>query len=112
MVVHFEPAALCGIPKEFILAPLPTRKEFWEACDADSWMQESAKHEIDEAYLGLSTKGQLLKLNVPATWMRQPERPSLPRDPSQLLSESVDWGKWCSEMDGIGGLVMLAAVLH
>lgn len=43
MLVHFEPAAICSLPKDLVLAPLPARKELWEAKDESAWSQETEK---------------------------------------------------------------------
>nr|POE90240.1 hypothetical protein CFP56_20707 [Quercus suber] len=97
MLVYFEPAAMCEKPLDFFLAPLPARKQLWEAGDALSWRTEVEKG--TDAF-GLASNGEISYLNeYPAN--------GLLRNRSSI----GPWEQWCSGMDGFGGLVMLAATL-
>ena len=111
MLVYFEPATMCELPTELILAPLPSKKQLWEANDESMWKIEATMELGVEITFGLASNGELVKL-----WSD-----SLHGDDATLLHKSVssrnlprdtaNWEEWCSGMDGFGGLIMLAASL-
>jgi hypothetical protein len=111
MLVYFEPAALCDLPTTLILAPLPAKKQLWEAGDEFVWKAESEREPGAQTAFGLAANGELVKL----------DEGQLHCSDTMLLYKSLDartpsvsaanWEEWCSGMDGFGGLVMLAASL-
>ncbi|XWX01959.1 hypothetical protein V2A60_009991 [Cordyceps javanica] len=104
MLVLFEPADMCTAHGDIILAPLPTQKQLWEAPDHYAWKRDCEMEPGDHLEFGLTKKGQLVKLGGGATI------PDLGH--SMAVSTDVfNWNEWCSGMDGIGNLVMLAGSL-
>lgn len=111
MLVFFEPAAMCDLPEDLVLAPLPAKKQLWEAGDEFKWRAENERQPGVQTAFGLAASGELVKLD---------EGQPLPCNVKQL-HESMDartysrspasWEEWCSGMDGFGGLIMLAASL-
>ncbi|KAI1120689.1 hypothetical protein F5Y10DRAFT_257908 [Nemania abortiva] len=111
MLVYFEPAAMCDMPTEFMLAPLPARKMLWEAEDEFSWRTESQRKPGIQLSLGLAADGEIVELDegrltCSDAWVsshsKHTETP--PRCPAS-------WDEWCAGTDGLRGLVMLAASL-
>ena len=111
MLVYFEPAAMCDLQKDLILAPLPAKKQLWEAGDEFAWKVESEREDGVPTAFALAANGELVKLDDGQLYC----------DHSKLLYRSLEtktpslgtsnWEEWCSGMDGFGGLVMLAASL-
>lgn len=106
MLVYFEPAALCD-HTDLIFAPLPAKKQLWEAGDRFSWQLENDREHGALNYFGLAANGDLVRPDVGQAYCG---------DTSQLhqpLSNktTANWEEWRSGMDGLGGLVMLAASL-
>jgi hypothetical protein len=107
MLVYFEPAATCGLPSDLILAPLPGKRQLWEASNEFLWKAESESDPEAHTAFGLATNGDLVKLDSRQLYCGD----------AVLLHKPVDvrtpsnWEEWCSGMDGFGGLVMLAASL-
>ncbi|KAE8143490.1 hypothetical protein BDV38DRAFT_233802 [Aspergillus pseudotamarii] len=107
MLVYFEPAAMCGLKTDLVIAPLPGKKQLWEAGDELMWKVESQKEPGIQTAFGLAANGDLVQLGDD----------HLCSTPELLLHEnfttrgSAPWEEWCSGMDGFGGLVMLAASL-
>lgn len=105
MLVHFEPAALCDLQTGLVLAPLPSKKQLWEAPDELTWMAESERDPGLRTAYGLAANGDLVRVE---------DGPLLPKSlqfgtpPSE---QYANWEDWCAGMDGLGGLVMLAASL-
>lgn len=110
MLVYFEPAALCDLHNtELLLAPLPAKKQLWEARDEFAWRQQSKG---EPASFGLATNGDLVRVddNVPYygnTWSVT----SRGLNEKPITNNTANWEEWCSGMDGLGSLVMLAASL-
>jgi len=110
MLVYFEPASLCNLQPDLVIAPLPARRQLWEASDYLTWKEEADRE--FQTVLGLATNGELVRLD---------EGEASPGSPLLLLHDSIynrtssrrtaSWEEWCSGMDGMGGLVMLAASL-
>lgn len=97
------------MPMNLILAPLPTRRQLWEASNEFTWMAEWQKEPCSSAYFGLAANGDLVQLdngqqycggNIPAY-----------ESPDSTTRSTENWTEWCSGIDGFGGLVMLAASL-
>lgn len=115
MLIHFEPAAMCDLPKDLVLAPLPARRQLWEAGDEFSWKVEARKKPGVQTSFGLAADGELVeldegRLSCSDAWLSYQSSNPDPtcRNPSKY---SASWEEWCSGIDGFGGLVMLAASL-
>jgi hypothetical protein len=110
MLVYFEPAALCNMQTDLVLAPLPAKKLLWEAEDKFVWKAESEREPGVDTAFGLAADGELVR--VDESQIHCGDAVMLPkmdtRDPSR---SAANWEEWCSGMDGFGGLVMLAASL-
>ncbi|KAI0111123.1 hypothetical protein GGR51DRAFT_508952 [Nemania sp. FL0031] len=111
MLIYFEPAAMCDMPTEFILAPLPARKGLWEAADEFSWMTESQRNPGIQVSFALAADGEIVelderRLSCSDAWL------SYESTDAKLAPRSIaSWDEWCAGIDGLGGLVMLAASL-
>ncbi|GMG43482.1 unnamed protein product [Aspergillus oryzae var. brunneus] len=105
--IYFEPAAMCGLQTDVVIAPLPARKQLWEAGDELLWKAESQRESGFQTVYGLAASGDLVQLG----------KDQLHSTNEVLLHKAVtargsaNWEEWCSGMDGLGGLVMLAASL-
>ncbi|CAG9992929.1 unnamed protein product [Clonostachys byssicola] len=111
MLIYFEPAAMCDMPHEFILAPLPAKKQLWEASDEFTWKAESQREPGVQVSFGLASDGEVVqlgddRLSCSDAWLSH--RPSDGRPTSR---SNARWEEWCSGIDGFGSLVMLAASL-
>lgn len=103
---------MCNLHTDLILAPLPAMKQLWEAGDEFAWKTESERDPGVSTAFGLATNGDLVKLD---------EGQQLYGSDAVLFRRSLDartppqstanWEEWCSGMDGLGGLVLLAASL-
>lgn len=137
MLIYFEPSGDCDSRKTgLILAPLPARKRLWEANDEIAWKIETERDSKPESHtntteinivssstaFGLSTNGELVSLDVrqghnfcvDAAWSMHTQQSLLNSGSSSSSSspkERANWEDWCAGMDGLGGLVMLAASL-
>lgn len=110
LLVYFDPAAMCDLSTDFVIAPLPARKGLWEAKDELSWHVENRRVAKPQSPFGLTKNGQVVKLSgfEPDHTHILPGYYTL--DISKAES-AENWEEWCSGMDGLGGLVMLAASL-
>jgi hypothetical protein len=111
MLIYFEPAARCDQDTDFILAPLPTKKQVWEASNELAWKAECEKEPAGETIFGLASNGELVKM---AEGLQYSSNVMMLRNlfsHRTPLMSSNNWEEWCSGMDGLGGLVMLAASL-
>ncbi|KAI1390579.1 uncharacterized protein F4822DRAFT_155041 [Hypoxylon trugodes] len=111
MLIYFEPAAMCDLPSDFALAPLPARKQLWEAGDEFAWKLESQRDSGIQVSFGLAADGEIVKLDESQlscgdAWL---SRQSI--DAKTPSRSTASWEEWCSGIDGFGGLVMLAASL-
>jgi hypothetical protein len=112
MLVYFEPAAMCDLPTDLVLAPLPAKKQLWEAGDEFVWKAESERDSGAQTDFGLATNGELVKLDEGQLYCRDEVllyKSSL--DAKSPSRNTENWEEWCSGMDGLGGLIMLAASL-
>jgi hypothetical protein len=112
MLIYFEPAPLCDMPTEFILAPLPAKKQLWEARDEFSWLEQSQREPSLKVSFGLAADGEVVKLDdsrlsCSDAWLSYQSA----SDRVQGKAAITRWEEWCAGMDGLGGLVMLAASL-
>ena len=113
MLVYFEPATMCNMQNELVLAPLPARKQLWEASDEAVWKAESERDPAIQSknIYGLVSTGDLVKLDEDQIYCINAVVLHQPSDARTLTSNVAEWGEWCSGMDSFGGLVMLAASL-
>lgn len=112
LLIYFEPAALCNLQTDLILAPLPAKKQLWEARDQFMWKAEIERNPRAEAEFGLAANGELVELyggqrHCGEVLLYR----SLEFDASISPRSAGNWEEWCSGMDGFGGLVMLTASL-
>ena len=112
MLVYFEPAAMCDLKEMgLILAPLPGKKQLWEAGDELVWKTESEREPGVRTAFGLAADGKLVTLDEDNLYCSDTmllHKFANARSPSRSTAK---WEEWCSGMDGFGGLVMLAASL-
>ncbi|KAI1625198.1 hypothetical protein EDD37DRAFT_379989 [Exophiala viscosa] len=107
LLVYFEPAALCEMQTDLVLAPLPAKKQLWEAGNEFVWKSEIERDPAARTAFGLAGDGELVKLD---------EGPMCCSD-AIMLHKPLNyrgvgnWDEWCSGMDGFGALVMLTASL-
>lgn len=111
MLVYFEPAALCNLESDLIIAPLPAKRQLWEACDEFAWKAESERESGIQPTLGLATNGELVRLDESQGSGGDVVLLQKYLNASTSSRCVVNWEEWCSGMDGMGGLVMLAASL-
>ncbi|KAK0122676.1 hypothetical protein ONS96_009713 [Cadophora gregata f. sp. sojae] len=111
MLIYFEPSSLCELQSDLILAPLPAKKQLWEATTEIAWKAELDSPQTQKEF-GLASDGELVKLMEGQKYCGN----------AALLYEALgscrrsaggreNWEEWCLGMDGFGGLVMLAASL-
>jgi len=108
LLAYFDPATMCATASDFVIAPLPSQKGLWEANDELSWYTASQKIPKTQPPFGLAKSGQVIKL------FRMEQMHSLHGYYSLDVSKSEsaeNWEEWCAGMDGLGGLIMLAASL-
>ncbi|EXJ89798.1 hypothetical protein A1O3_02865 [Capronia epimyces CBS 606.96] len=120
MLVYFEPASMCTLQTDLVLAPLPAKKQLWEARDESEWTAASERDPGSRTAFGLAANGELVKLDEGqllcgsgGVLLYHPLDLMTSTSPSTLsrASTSSHWEEWCAGMDGFGGLVMLAASL-
>ena len=112
MLIYFEPAAMCGVEHTgLLLAPLPAKKQLWEANNEFAWKVESERDSGVQTAFGLAANGDLVRLDEDVRYCIDAVVPYMSSDPSTLSRTTANWEEWCSGMDGFGGLVMLAASL-
>ena len=111
MLVYFDPAAMCDHQPELVLAPLPASKQLWEAGDEFAWKVESDRANGIQNAFGLATSGELVELDESQLFCREPVLLYEPLETEFRSKMATNWEEWCSGMDGLGGLIMLAASL-
>ena len=87
---------------------MPSHKGLWEANDELSWHTASQRIPKSRPLFGLAKSGQVIKL------FRKEQMHTLHGYYSLDVSKSEsaeNWEEWCAGMDGLGGLIMLAASL-
>ena len=110
MLIYFDPIAICDHEfKSIILGPLPARRNLWEASDELAWKMGLEKDFGAQTAFGLAKSGELIVLEDDHSHKAALGPRSAHDAPS--LRNTADWEEWCSGMDGLGGLVMLAASL-
>ena len=100
LLIHFDPTKMCNLQTDLFVAPLPAKRQLWEATNAHTWKVESERH-VD---YGLASTGDLVEMRRGQSWCGS----------EVLMYDSVEgegrgWDEWCGGMDGFGGLVLLAA---
>lgn len=111
MLIYFEPATLCTLQSDLVLAPLPTRKQLWEASDEFIWKSESEREPGLETVFALAANGELVKLDEGQLFCSDGVLLYKSLETRTPPGRSAHWEEWCSGMDGFGGLIMLAASL-
>lgn len=111
MLVYFEPAAMCDLQTDLILAPLPAKKQLWEAGDEFVWKAESEREPGAPIDFALAANGELVKLDEGQLSCSDAVLVYKSSDAGTSSTSTGNWEEWCSGMDGFGGLVMLAASL-
>jgi hypothetical protein len=112
MLVYFEPAALCELHTDLVLAPLPATKQLWEAGDEFSWKAEGERNPAGmQTSFGLAANGELVRFDEGQLYGQHAVLLYMPLNTEPLVRKTAQWEEWCSGMDGFGGLVMLAASL-
>ncbi|KAL5343437.1 hypothetical protein BJX70DRAFT_394000 [Aspergillus crustosus] len=120
-LIYLEPAANCDLPADLFLAPLPAKRQLWEACSVEDWKGEVEREEIASIYqsgFGVSASGELVRLETG----QGKNRDGLSGDEGEVLVHTalgegsvmrrkVRWEEWCVGMDGMGGIVLLATSL-
>lgn len=108
----YEPVTLCGPNTKLILAPLPAKKQLWEADDAMAWKGE-VERDLPGAQTdcALAANGELVKIADGQLYCGNAETPNKPSDATTSSTGAENWQEWCSGMDEFGGLVMLTASL-
>jgi hypothetical protein len=116
-LIFFDPAAMCDMPTEFIIAPLPAKRQLWEAKDAGEWTAQIQKEPQEEVSYALAIDGEIVKLDQNRLSCRDAWLPHVPLDDhtasqnhaSRASRSAGWWAEWCSGMDSMGGLIMLTA---
>lgn len=111
MLVYFEPAAMCTLQTDLILAPLPAKKQLWEASNELLWGAESKKDSSAQNAFALAANGELVTLSENQFYCGDSVLLYKSLDVGMPARSSAHWEEWCSGMDGFGVLVMLAASL-
>ncbi|KAF7592438.1 hypothetical protein BBP40_000286 [Aspergillus hancockii] len=63
MLVYFEPSTMCNLPTDLILAPLPAKKQLWEAGNEFVWKAESEREPGLQTAFALAANGELIKVD-------------------------------------------------
>lgn len=111
MLVYFDPAAMCELPNELVLAPLPAKKQLWEADNAFTWKAETDRDAGVLTAFALAANGELVRLDGCQLHYGDARMRQKCLESRTAPSIAASWEDWCSGMDAFGGLVMLAASL-
>ncbi|KAF2727964.1 hypothetical protein EJ04DRAFT_450276 [Polyplosphaeria fusca] len=109
MLVYFEPSTFCTLQSDLILAPLPSKKQLWESNDSVSWARERVRE--PHIYYALAASGDVVRLDEGQAFCAGAELLYKPLEVATPLRSPSSFEEWCAGMDGLGGLVMLAASL-
>ncbi|PVH83207.1 hypothetical protein DL98DRAFT_547575 [Cadophora sp. DSE1049] len=111
MLIYFEPSGLCELQSDLILAPLPAKKQLWEATSETAWKAERDSAQTQKEF-GLASDGELVKLRDGQRYCGNAALLYEALGSCRRSSGGVEnWEEWCLGMDGFGGLIMLAASL-
>lgn len=100
---------------DLAIAPLPAKKQLWEAIDELGWKAETERDGVGAtADFALTATGGLVRLDEGQDQLQCASDGG--QGHKQLNTAAVSrtnasWDEWCSGMDSLGGLVMLAASL-
>jgi len=119
MLFNTDGVEACLLYGGFLLAPLPSKKQLWATRDAHHWQLEKQRQSEDGNVFGIQTSGRMAKFSDFSSVedmhtgivLAQPHILAQPHDPTEEESE-VNWTQWCSGMDDLGALVMLATSLR
>lgn len=111
LIVFFEPAKLCNLQPDLFLAPLPHKKQLWEASDERSWKLESTTSTEFHTSLGIAITGELVEVEEGRLYKSDQPLIDAPLNGSNASRRTASWEDWCSTMDNLGSLVLLAASL-
>ncbi|KAI4597875.1 hypothetical protein KJ359_004152 [Pestalotiopsis sp. 9143b] len=111
MLVYFEPAMMCDMHLGLLLAPLPAKKQLWEADSEFTWKADVSRELEQWVSFGLAADGELVKLDKDGAQCYPKVLAHEYRCAHVGSKTLASWEDWCSEMDNLGGLVMLAASL-
>ncbi|KAJ5170927.1 uncharacterized protein N7500_003710 [Penicillium coprophilum] len=106
MLFYFDPALKCNLANDLVLAPLPAKKQLWEAGNEAVWRSERQREGGVQVEFGLAGSGELVKLGEHYSGAVMVHTSMTANNPARA---SARWEEWCEGMDGLGGLVMLAA---
>ena len=112
MVVQFDAGTKCDLQKDLVIAPLPAKKQLWEASNEFVWQAENESDPGAQNAFALAATGELLRLDEDQQFSGSDalllRKPVGIRTPSR---SAANWEEWCAGMDSLGALVMLAASL-
>ena len=111
MLIFFEPAGMCTLQTDLVLAPLPAKKQLWEAGDEFRWQAECESEGGVETIFALAANGDLVKVDVCELHRNDTILVHRPLDGRKRSGITGNWEEWCSGIDGFGNLIMLAASL-
>ena len=111
MLIYFEPAAMCDLQRDLAIGPLPGRKQLWEAIDAPTWQAATAQTQNMQTAFALARNGELVQLEGGQRVCRNGVMSYKHLSNQDASANAANWQEWCSGMDGLGGLIMLAASL-
>lgn len=99
---------MCDLRHDLVLAPLPARRQLWEANDGLKWQSEINNNPSLESNFGLDKTGELVRVDASQLHHSGTSLSSMAYN-DRTSSDSGNWEEWCAGMDSFGGLVMLAA---
>jgi hypothetical protein len=111
MLVYFEAGADCDMQSDLLLAPLPAKRQLWEATGELAWKKETEKDAGRETAFAMAANGELVRIHGGPMHCSDSVLARKALDGKTLSRSAADWEEWCAGMDGFGGLVMLAASL-
>jgi hypothetical protein len=107
MLVSIEPASVCTLSPGLVLAPLPARKQLWEASGEEQWISELHRTSVVNSGFGLAVNGDLVTMDEYQMKLLSVQV----AEPWTSSRSKENWEEWCAGMDGFGALIMLAASL-
>lgn len=105
------------MPAEFVIAPLPAKRQLWDAKNAEEWKLQNQEEECKQVSYALAMDGKIIKLNQDRLSCCDAWLSSTPMDDEtasqdherRTISSATWWTEWCSGMDSMGALILLAA---
>src|ERR1700760_203927 len=104
ILLYFEPAAMCELQTDLVLAPLPAKKQLWEAVDEFAWRAQCEREPGVLSDFGLAANGELVKLEEGQSCCHALFL-YMSLDNEAPSNGASHWEEWCSGMDAMGGLV-------